>query len=82
MTLPNACFIANKLFVLNDLITLGNETVLALTKTGQKNMDQGLLMELCPKDCTFISVPRMFGWLEEEIRFSFSTVHLGRTDPF
>lgn len=61
MALLNACSVANKLFLLNDFIMCKTFDFLFLTETLQRNMDLSPLIELCLKEYTFISSPRLSG---------------------
>lgn len=61
MVLLNACSIANKSFVLNDVVLSKKLDFLFLTETWQRNMELGPLIELCPKDYAFNSSPRLSG---------------------
>ena len=55
VALLNARSIANKSFVLHDLILSKNLDFLFLTETWQRNMDHSPLIELCPKGYTFLA---------------------------
>lgn len=61
MALLNVRSIANKSLVLNDLVLSKKLDFLFLTETWQRDMKLGPLIELCPKDYTFISLPRISG---------------------
>lgn len=61
MALLNARSIANKSFMVNDLVLSKKLEFLFLNKPWQRDMELDPLIKLCPKDCTFISLPRLSG---------------------
>ncbi|XP_078793711.1 uncharacterized protein LOC144987877 isoform X2 [Oryzias latipes] len=61
MALLNARSVANKSFLLNDLIDSRNVDLLFLTETWQRNSDHSSLIELCPAGYSFIGRPRPSG---------------------
>ncbi len=61
MALVNARSITNKTFVLNDIVKTKELNFLFMTETWQRNLENNPLKEICPKDYTFISLPRHSG---------------------
>ncbi len=62
MALLNARSITNTTFVLNDIVKTKVLDFLFMTETWQRNLEKMLpLKEICPKDYTFISLPRLSG---------------------
>lgn len=61
MALVNARSITNKTFVLKDIVKTKELDFLFMNETWQRNMENASLKEICPKDYTFISLPRLSG---------------------
>lgn len=61
MALLNARSVANKSFILNDLITTRNLDFMFITETWQKSEEYVFMNELCPPGCSFTCAPRTTG---------------------
>lgn len=61
MALMNSRSITNKTFVLNYIIQSKKFEFLFVTETWQRNMEHTPLIELYPRDYTFIILPRVSG---------------------
>lgn len=58
--LINACSIANKSYILNDLFCTKKLDFMFISETWQRENEVSHLLELCPADCSFLCAPRIW----------------------
>ena len=61
IALVNARSIINKSFLLNDIIKSKNLDFMFITETWQRTNEHAPIIELCPPDYSFLSLPRTSG---------------------